>query len=299
MAGTLAGLATCSHLRSLDQCPDLPHTSGTRHGDQDMSDAVHSLSAGTNQTAATSLRGELLTLSDLRAAMAAGWRDFRAFPQFGLFFGATYVAAGLLIWTVLFKGGQLAWLVPATAGFPLIAPFVAVGLYEVSRRRAAGLPIGWRTVLLALRGRGDEQIISMGVIVFVAFGFWLMVAHGIFAIFLAESGSSAESLAWLATRVGIAMLLAGSAVGAVMAFAFFAITVISLPMLVDREVDFLTAIFTSIATVRANGVVMTGWAIGIAAVLFVAMLPMFLGLLVALPVIAHATWHLYRRAVPS
>lgn len=264
-----------------------------------MSDTVHSLSEKTNQAATTSLGAELLALSDLRAAMVAGWRDFRAFPQFGLFFGATYVAAGLLIWAVLFKGGQLAWLVPAAAGFPLVAPFVAVGLYEVSRRRDAGLPIGWRTVLLALRGRGDEQIISMGVIVFVAFGFWLMVAHGIFAIFLAESGSSAESLAWLSTRAGFAMLLVGSAVGAVMAFAFYTITVISLPMLVDREVDFLTAIFTSLAIVRANRVVMIGWAIVIAAILFAAMLPLFLGLLVALPVLAHATWHLYRRAVSS
>ncbi len=238
-----------------------------------------------------------LTVQDLRGALVAGWRDFAAFPAFGLFFGGIYVAAGLLIWAVLFRGGQVAWLVPAAAGFPLLAPFVAVGLYEVSRRREAEEPMRWSAVLGALRGRGDEQIISMGVIVFVAFGFWLMVAHGIFAIFLAESGIGAESMALFNTTAGIAMLIVGSIVGAIMALAFYAITVVSLPMLVDRNVDFLTAIITSLATIRSNSFVMIIWAAVIAVLLFVALLPLFLGLLVALPVLAHATWHLYRRVV--
>ncbi|MFN3468422.1 MAG: DUF2189 domain-containing protein [Novosphingobium sp.] len=238
-----------------------------------------------------------LALQDLRAALLAGWRDFAACPAFGLFFGGIYVAAGLLIWAVLFRGGQVAWLVPAAAGFPLLAPFVAVGLYEVSRRRESGEPMRWAAVLGALRGRGDEQIISMGVIVFVAFGFWLMVAHGIFAIFLAESGIGTESMAIFGTTAGIAMLVVGTIVGAIMALAFYAITVISLPMLVDREVDFLTAIISSLATIRCNGFVMLVWAGVIAALLLVALLPLFLGLLVVLPVLAHATWHLYRRVV--
>lgn len=238
-----------------------------------------------------------LGLEDLREALVAGWRDFLAFPLFGLFFGGIYVAAGLLIWFVLFRGGEVAWLVPAGAGFPLLAPFVAVGLYEVSRRRESGLPMHWSAILGALRGRGDEQILSMGVIVFVAFGFWLMVAHGIFAVFMAQSGVGGESMAVFASTAGLLMLVVGSAVGAVMALAFYAITVISLPMLVDREVDFLTAIITSLATVRSNGFAMMAWAAVIGVLLFLAMLPLFLGLLVALPVLGHATWHLYRRVV--
>ena len=216
-----------------------------------------------------------LSFGDLGAALAAGWRDFVQYPAYGLFFGAIYVAAG----------------------FPLLAPFCAVGLYEVSRRREAGLPLGWGAVLGALRGRGDEQIMSMGVIVFVAFGFWLMVAHGIFAIFLSGSGIGSESLELFRTPAGLWMLVVGSAVGGLMALAFYAITVMSLPMLVDREVDFLTAIIVSLATVRSNGLVMIGWACVIAALLMAAMLPAFFGLLVALPVLGHATWHLYRRAV--
>jgi uncharacterized membrane protein len=238
-----------------------------------------------------------LQIADLRAALAAGWDDFRKHPQFGLFFGGIYVVAGLVLYFVLFAGGAVKWLVPAAAGFPLLAPFAAVGLYEVSRRREAGLPMSWGVVLGALRGRGDDQIISMGVILFVAFGFWLMVAHGIFAVFMAESGNHGEGLAVFRTTPGILMLLFGSAVGAVMALAFYAITVVSLPMLVDREVDFLTAIICSLATIRSNSLVMMAWAAVIAVSLFAALLPLFLGLLVVLPVLGHATWHLYRRAV--
>lgn len=238
-----------------------------------------------------------LTIADLRAALAGGWRDFLAAPLFGLFFAGIYVGSGLFLTYALFAWGEATWLIPAAAGFPLVAPFIAVGLYEVSRRREAGLPLRWGAVLGALRGRGDEQILSMGVIVFVAFGFWLMVAHGIFAIFLAESGLGSESLALFGTPAGIAMLAVGSVVGGLMALAFYAITVMSLPMLVDREVDFLTAIIVSLATMRSNGTIMLVGAIVIAATLFVAMVPLFLGLLVALPVLGHATWHLYRRVV--
>ncbi|WP_108811103.1 DUF2189 domain-containing protein [Sphingorhabdus sp. Alg231-15] len=238
-----------------------------------------------------------LKISDLRAAIAAGWRDFKAYPVFGLFFAAIYVITGMFLYFALFVRGEIAWLVPAAAGFPLLAPFIAVGLYEVSRRREAGLPMSWRAVLGALRGRGDEQILSMGVILFVAFAFWLMVAHGIFAIFMAESGIGLESLALFQTAPGIMMLFVGTIVGALMALAFYAITVVSLPMLVDREVDFITAIIVSLATVRSNKFVLLAWAVMIASALFVAMLPLFLGLLVVLPVLGHATWHLYRRAV--
>ncbi|WP_415178016.1 DUF2189 domain-containing protein [Parasphingorhabdus sp.] len=197
-----------------------------------------------------------LNLSDLRAALAAGWSDFRAYPAFGLFFAAIYVSAGIFIYFALFVRGEVAWLIPAAAGFPLLAPFVAVGLYEVSRRREAGMPMSWPAILGALRGRGDEQILSMGVILFVAFGFWIMVAHGIFAIFLAESGIGSESIALLGTGAGLMMLLVGSIVGGLMALAFYAITVVSLPMLVDRNVDFISAIIVSLASVRSNRLVL-------------------------------------------
>ncbi|MCM0000208.1 MAG: DUF2189 domain-containing protein [Erythrobacter sp.] len=235
--------------------------------------------------------------ADLRAALVAGWRDFLAMPRFGLFFGGVYVLAGLAIGWATISGGNPSWLIPAIAGFPLVAPFVAVGLYEASRRRSAGQPLTWRAVLGALKGHGDDQILSMGVIVFVAFAFWMMVAHAIFAIFVGESGMGRDPLAALVTPEGLAMLAVGSAVGGAMAFAFYAMTVVSLPLLVDRKHDFLTAIITSLAVVRRNFAVMLGWASIIAVVLLGAMLPAFLGLMAALPVLGHATWHLYVRAV--
>jgi len=238
-----------------------------------------------------------LAFADLGKALAAGWRDFLAMPQYGMFFGGFYVLAGLAIGWAALAGGEPTWLIPAMAGFPLVAPFVAVGLYEASRRRERGEALSWRAVLGALRGHGDDQILSMGVIVFVAFSFWMIVAHAIFAIFMAESGMGGESIAALFTPAGLTMLAVGSAVGAVMAFAFYAMTVISLPMLVERKVDFLTAIIASFKVVRGNLVVMLGWAAIIAGLLFAAMVPAFLGLMVALPVLGHATWHLYRRAV--
>ena len=238
-----------------------------------------------------------LVSADLRAALAAGWADFRAAPQFGLFFASIYVGAGLFLYYALFTLGEATWLIPAAAGFPLLAPFTAVGLYEVSRRREAGLPLRWGAVLGALKGRGDDQLLMMGGIVFVAFSFWIILAHGIFAIFLAESGIGSESLALLRTPTGLAMLVVGGAVGGLVALAFYAITVMSLPMLVDRDVDFLTAIIVSLGAVRSNKPALLGWAGFIALTLFAAMLPAFLGLLAVLPVLGHATWHLYRRTV--
>lgn len=238
-----------------------------------------------------------LALADLGAALAAGWRDFLAMPRFGLFFGGVYVLAGLAIGWATIVASEPTWLIPAIAGFPLVAPFVAVGLYEASRRRERSEALSWRAVLGALKGHGDDQILSMGVIVFVAFSFWMIIAHAIFAIFMAGNRMGGETLAALLTPTGLAMLAVGSTVGAVLAFAFYAMTVISLPLLVERKVDFLNAIIASLKVVRRNFAVMLGWAMVIAVLLFVAMIPAFLGLVVALPVLGHATWHLYRRAV--
>ncbi len=237
-----------------------------------------------------------LTAADLTHALVAGWRDFISAPLFGLFFGGIYVAAGIGLYFLAFVKGEVALLIPAAAGFPLLAPFVAVGLYEVSRRREQAQPLRWRAILGAIRGRGDGQLWLMGGIVFVGFSFWVIIAHTIFAIFVAGSPAG-ESLAFLATQEGIAMLIVGGAVGAGIAFIFYAITLMSLPMLVDRDVDFITAIITSFGAIGANTGVLMSWAVIIAVALFIAMLPLFLGLLVVLPVLGHATWHLYRRVV--
>ena len=238
-----------------------------------------------------------LRLGDLTRALAAGWRDFLVKPAYGLFFAAFYVLGGLAVLYGLFTLGRVWWLAPAMAGFPLFAPFSAVGLYEVSRRREAGLPINWSSVLGALRGHGNDQIIMMGGIVFIAFAIWMGLAHSIFAIFMGESGVGANSAHMLLSPQAMLMLLVGSTIGGLFALALYAITVISLPFLVDRDVDFITAIIVSLSAIKNNRRIMLVWAVIIAVGLALAMIPFFLGLFIVLPVLGHATWHLYRRLV--
>jgi uncharacterized membrane protein len=238
-----------------------------------------------------------LGTDDLRAALAAGWADFKAAPAFGLFFALIYTLGGIALFFGLMGAGGAFWFIPVAAGFPLLAPFAAVGLYEVSRRREAGEPLHWGPVLAALRGHRDGQLPVMAVVVLLVFGFWVILARGIFAIFVGQSGISQANLYELLTLSGVTMLLIGTAVGGLIAFGMFTVTAFSLPLLLDRPVDFATAIIASIAAVRANGMLMLRWAAMIAGLLLVAMLPLFLGLLVVLPLLGHATWHLYRRTL--
>lgn len=238
-------------------------------------------------------------LSDLRASLAAGWRDFLAAPLYGLFFAAIYVAGGwLIVWSVTAKG-QLWWTLPAAAGFPILGPFVACGLYEVSRRLQAGIPLRWSEVLGVIFRQKDRQIPSIAAVIVVFFLFWNFLSHMIFALFLGNATLTnvTTSLAVFVTPEGLMMLGLGTLVGAVFATLLFALTVVSLPMLLEREVDFVTAMLTSFGVVRESPVVMLGWGAFIGTVLFVAMLPGFLGLFAALPVLGHTTWHLYRQAI--
>ena len=239
-----------------------------------------------------------LEWQDLRSVIAAGWADFRAMPIYGLFFALFYTLGGIALYFGMVTKGQLIWFIAAAAGFPLLAPFAAIGIYEVSRRREAEEDVSWRGVLGALRGRGNGQLSAMAVTVLIVFGFWVVLARVIFAIFFAQSGIGQETADMLLSTQGIAMLAVGSIVGALIALALFSVTVVSLPMLLDRDVDFVTAMIASVEVVRRNRTTMMTWAALIAALLFVSMLPVFLGLLIALPVLGHATWHLYRRAVP-
>lgn len=241
----------------------------------------------------------VLELSDLRESLAAGWRDFLHAPLYGLFFAGVFVAGGwLILWAVTTKG-QIWWILPAGAGFPILAPFVACGFYEISRRIESGQSLDWRGVLWVIFQQKDRQIPSMATVVVVFFLFWNFLAHVIFALFLGTSTMTnvSSSLAIFATAEGMTMLAVGTAAGAVFATVLYAITVVGIPLLLDRDVDFVTAMITSVDLVRENPVIMLGWGAFIAGALFVGMVPWLLGLFVALPVLGHATWHLYRRSI--
>jgi uncharacterized membrane protein len=240
-----------------------------------------------------------ITTDDVHAALRAGWSDFRAAPQFGLFFGGIYALGGMFIFLELWRMDQPLWIIPLAFAFPLIGPFVAIGLYEVSRRREAGERLDWADVLGAVWRERSRQIPSMAFIVLAGFMIWMWFARLIIAIFLGRMrfGTYSDLEQLLGTTEGVAMLIVGTLVGGVIAFILFAITAVSLPMLLEREIDFVTAMVTSFKAVTSNLGPMLVWAAIIAGGLIAAMLPFFLGLLVVLPVLGHATWHLYRRAI--
>lgn len=240
-----------------------------------------------------------ITTDDLRAALARGWADFRRAPLFGLAFSSVYVAGGLVLYAVFVASGQSWWFIPVVVGFPLLAPFAATGLYEVSRRIESGAPLSWGAVAGCVFAQKDRQVPSMAMVVMLAFMFWVFVAHTIFALFFGIRPITGSTWDMLMTPAGLQMLALGGMIGGAMALALFALTVISLPLLLDKEVDFITAMITSVRAVTRSPVPMLAWAALIAALLFLAMVPLFLGLFVVLPVLGHASWHIYRRVMPA
>ena len=238
-----------------------------------------------------------ITMTDISASLRAGVRDFRRAPQFGLFFSAVYVVGGfVMLWV---GAGHVSWTLATSLGFPLLAPFAAAGLYEVSRRMETKEPLEWRGVLGIVWNERTRQLPWLGAIIVIYFLFWTFLAHMIFALFMGLSTMTnvSQSLDVFFTLNGLMMIGVELAVGAVLAFLLFSLTVVSLPLVLDREVDFVTAMLTSMKVVRANLFVMLVWASLIAVLSLLALLPWFLGLMVVLPVLGHATWHLYRRAL--
>ncbi len=241
-----------------------------------------------------------MRLADIGRALAEGWRDFRRKPMMGLFFANVYFMGGWAIYAFLYVIEQEWWAIPLTVGFPLLGPFLAVGLYEVSRRLEAG-QTAWerRDIFGVIWRQRDRQIPYMSWVIIVYFLFWSFFAHMLFALFMGPSAlmNVTSSYAYLLEPEGLKMLLVGSGFGAVFAFILFCLTVVSLPLLLDKELDFVTAMLTSFAVVRANPVVMGAWAAVIAGLTFLGMLPYLFGLFIVLPVLGHATWHIYRAAL--
>lgn len=240
-----------------------------------------------------------ITVDDITVALAAGMRDFRAAPAFGLFFGGVYAVGGAALFYLVGALDMIFLAYPMAAGFAIVAPFVAVGLYEVSRMLERGETPAWGPVLAAIPNHGGREIAFMALVTVFGLIVWVYAAGFLYAIFFGLSGYTFPDLvgAIISTPKGIAFLMIGNLIGAVIALGLFSISVVSYPMLLDRDVDFVTAMITSVRAVFASPGPMIGWGIFIACLLGLALIPMCLGLFVALPVLGHASWHMYRKAV--
>ncbi|MEM7429297.1 MAG: DUF2189 domain-containing protein [Pseudomonadota bacterium] len=243
-----------------------------------------------------------ISLDDVSGALRAGIHDFVRAPVFGLFFGGVYVLGGLFILACLMVFGIPWMIIPVAIGFPLIGPFVAVGLYEISRRLERGEQLSWRGILTVVVQQRHRQLGWMAFVVLFIFWIWIYQVRLLVALFFGfRTFTSIPAFLDIAltTAQGLAFLGVGTLVGGFLALVLYSSTVIAMPLLLDRDIDFVTAMITSFRTVFSNPVPMLGFGLIVAALTIVALLPAFAGLLMVLPVLGHATWHLYTRAIAS
>jgi len=255
---------------------------------------------GAGEDARTQLTVRKITLSDLKEALARGLDDFLAMPSHAVFLCLIYPVVGFVIFRFALGANVLPLLFPLAAGFALIGPIAAIGLYEMSRRRETGLDVSWRHALDVFRSPSLGAIVVLGLMLVAIFLVWVAVAQ---SIYVANFGHTpAASMPdflheVLTTPAGWTLIIVGNAVGFAFAVAVLTLGIVSFPLLLDRDVGAATALLTSIRAVVANPFVIGVWGFVVAALLIVGSIPAFLGLAVVMPVLGHATWHLYRKLI--
>jgi uncharacterized membrane protein len=237
---------------------------------------------------------------DLFEVLAKGFADFWAMPTHVIFLSLIYPITGIVIAGATFGYDMLPLLYPMAAGFALVGPFAAIGLYELSRRREQGLDTAWKHAFDLLQAESFRAILALGLILLVIFGLWIAVAQ---AIYVAHFGyGPPESIdafvrQVLTTDAGRSMILVGNGVGFLFALVAFSIGVVSFPLLIDRNINATAAAATSVKAVLRNPLTMMLWGLIVAIALLIGSLPLFVGLAVVIPVLGHSTWHLYQKVV--
>ena len=239
-------------------------------------------------------------LSDLSAALRLGWEDFAAVPSHAIVLCVIYPVLGLVLFRMVLGYSVLPLLFPLAAGFTLIGPFAALGLYELSRRRERGEEAAAWDALHVLRAPSFGAMVELGILLLVLFVTWIAAAD---AIYIATFGHApAASIPDFATRIlmtpeGWSLIIVGCGVGFLFAVVALCVSVVSFPLMLDRHATAIDAIRTSLRAVMKNPVAMAAWGLIVAVLLVVGSLPFFVGLAIVLPVLGHATWHLYRKVV--
>jgi len=239
-------------------------------------------------------------LADIRDALARGVDDFLAIPTQLLFLGLIYPLVGLVAARAAWGGDVLPLLYPMVAGLSLMGPVAALGIYEISRRRERGEAVSWLNAFDVLRSPAIGTIAALGIMLAVIFVAWLFAAQSIYRMTLGELGPStlggfARDL--LDTPEGWRLIVIGNAVGFLFALLVLALSVVSFPLLLDRNTSLATAIQTSLRACLASPGPMALWGLIVAGALLLGCIPFFVGLAVVMPILGHATWHLYRRVV--
>jgi uncharacterized membrane protein len=238
--------------------------------------------------------------SDLGDSLRKGISDFGARRTDVLFIGIIYPLAGLLIARLVLNNDLLPLVFPVISGFALIGPFAAAGLYEMSRRRELGYDVSWADAFEVVGRPAFGSFVVLALLMTVLYFLWLAVAMGIYGIimgFTAPASVAAFLNEILTTPNGMALIVIGCGVGLLFALVAFAMSVVSFPLLLDRKVTLSTAVTTSVRAVLANPVPMLAWGAIVAGALVIGSLPLLLGLIVVMPVLGHATWHLYRKVL--
>jgi len=241
-----------------------------------------------------------ITIADLKDALGRGWDDFTAMPSHAVFLCLIYPIVGFLLARLVLGANVLPLLFPLAAGFALLGPLAALGLYEMSRRREQGLDVSWKHALDVSRSPSLGAIAVLGLLLVAIFLVWIAVAQAIYvATFGYAPAASMPDFARqvLTTPEGRMLAIVGNGVGFLFAVLVLMLTVVSFPLLLDRDVGVAVAILTSVRAVLANPVPMAMWGLIVAALLLIGSLPVFIGLAVVVPVLGHATWHLYRKVV--
>ena len=237
--------------------------------------------------------------ADLREVLAKGFDDFKAMPTFALFLVSIYPIIGLILFRVVFESDLLPLAFPLIAGFTLIGPFAAIGLYELSRLREQGLGISWQAMKLH-RTASWDAIVTLAIVLTAIFITWVGAAQAIYYLIFGSAvpGSIAEFAHQVfTTSAGWTLIFVGCGVGLVFAAVVLTISVVSFPMLLDQNVSFETAVWTSVRAVFANPMTMAMWGLVVVVGLVIGSLPFLVGLAIVLPVLGHSTWHLYRKVV--